>query len=592
MKKIYLYLIALLTVGFYACKDDVGLNVAPPQSNTQESLQVIDGFTIAVGSDFGSAVVLTGDEKELQVVKATATPVLADGATVVFRTEISDTEEFANVVELPVTCADNAATTSSSDLGDAVKKLFNSKAPTERSIYFRNYIYILDGTSASMIPTPAVFGPYSVTPYSNIVIEPAYYLIGDVNGWNMDDLDAYQFSHSDQSVYDDPVFTITLQMPAGNFKIVPQSSKDTGTWDKVLGNPVDQNTDLEGILGPGDSYGAMRIAEGQMVRITINMMESTYQIQLLGNVESAYYLIGDVNGWSFDNLDAYKFSHSDQSIADDPTFTIRVQMPAGNFKIVPQSAKDAVNWDGVFGNPVDQNTDLEGVLGLGNDFGGAIRIDEAQWVKITINMREFTYKIELLGDTPPTMYMIGDEFGGWDWSSDGVVEMTPVNGFAGQFWALRYISAGSGFKWSPIRDWGKDFYSVGEDIGYTVSGGNAYVAESGMYMVYVDMINGKISVEPAKIYGIGDCFGGWDTATYPFAVENQTMTYTTTGSGELRMYAASDISPVGGDWWRMEFVILDGKIVYRGDGGDQTRVQVDAGKKVTLNFNAGTGTIE
>ena len=193
--------------------------------------------------------------------------------------------------------------------------------------------------------------------------------------------------------------------------------------------------------------------------------------------------------------------------------------------------------------------------------------------------------------TEPALYMIGDEFGGWDWSSGGVVKMTPVNGFDGHFWAVRYITAGKGFKWCTVREWNGDFYSLGENIGYTVSGGNAYVAESGMYMIYADMQNGKISVEPAKIYGIGDCFGGWNTATYPFAVDGKTMTFTTKGSGELRIYAASNIAPVGGDWWRMEFVIIDGKIAYRGTGGDQPRVRVDANKKVVLDFNAGTGAI-
>lgn len=190
------------------------------------------------------------------------------------------------------------------------------------------------------------------------------------------------------------------------------------------------------------------------------------------------------------------------------------------------------------------------------------------------------------------LYIIGDDFGGWDWSSDGVVKMTPVNGFEGHFWAVRYIAAEKGFKWCAKRAWDGDFHSLDEVIGYTVSNGNAYVEESGMYMIYVDMENGKIALEPAKVYGMGDCFGGWDTTKYPFTVEGQTMTYTTTGSGELRIYATSDISPVGGDWWRMEFVILNSKIAYRGNGGDQERTQVASDKKVTLDFNAGIGTIE
>ena len=190
------------------------------------------------------------------------------------------------------------------------------------------------------------------------------------------------------------------------------------------------------------------------------------------------------------------------------------------------------------------------------------------------------------------LFMIGQDFGAWDWGSDGVAKMTPVHGNEGHYWAVRYITAGNGFKWNTKREWGGDFESLGEDIGFTTSGGNAVVDADGMYMVYVDMPNGKISVEPAKVYGMGDCFGGWDTRKFAFEVEDKTMTYTAAGTGELRIYAASDISPVGDDWWRMEFVVLDGKIVYRGGGDDQERVTVETGKKVILDFNAGTGSFE
>jgi hypothetical protein len=193
---------------------------------------------------------------------------------------------------------------------------------------------------------------------------------------------------------------------------------------------------------------------------------------------------------------------------------------------------------------------------------------------------------------PAEMFMIGKDFGDWVWSSDGVAVMTPVHGFEGHFWCVRYITAGNGFKWCAKREWGSDFFSLGEDIGFTTSGGDAFVASDGMYMVYMDMVNGKISVEPAKVYGMGDCFGGWNTATYPFAVEGKTMVATTANAGELRIYAASNIAPVGGDWWKMEFVIMDGVIVYRGAGNDQDRVPVTAGKTVVLDFNSGTGEIK
>ena len=193
---------------------------------------------------------------------------------------------------------------------------------------------------------------------------------------------------------------------------------------------------------------------------------------------------------------------------------------------------------------------------------------------------------------PSEMYMIGQDFGGWNWDSDGVAVMTPVWGFEGHFWCVRYITAGNGFKWCAKRAWNGDFFSLGEDLGFTTDGGNAYVETDGMYMVYMDMEHGKISVEPAKVYGMGNCFGGWNTATYPFEVEGKTMVATTANAGELRIYAASDIAPVGNDWWKMEFVPIDGVIVYRGAGPDQERIEVQAGKKVVLDFNANTGTIE
>ena len=43
------------------------------------------------------------------------------------------------------------------------------------------------------------------------------------------------------------------------------------------------------------------------------------------------------------------------------------------------------------------------------------------------------------------------------------------------------------------------------------------------------------------------------------------------------------------DWWMMEFIILNGEIVYRGAGPDQERVNAGAGQVVSLNFTTGQG---
>ena len=59
-------------------------------------------------------------------------------------------------------------------------------------------------------------------------------------------------------------------------------------------------------------------------------------------------------------------------------------------------------------------------------------------------------------------------------------------------------------------------------------------------------------------------------------------------AGELRMCVKLD----NVDWWQTEFMIFDGKIVYRGAAGDQDRVQATAGQIVTLDFKDNTGSIQ
>lgn len=197
------------------------------------------------------------------------------------------------------------------------------------------------------------------------------------------------------------------------------------------------------------------------------------------------------------------------------------------------------------------------------------------------------------------VYMIGEVFGNWVWTSTDVVHMVPVNGKPGNFWTIQYLEAGKQFKWSEERDWsGKDFNGLDFNEGFKLDGGNATVVASGLYMIFINQDQGKILVEPAQIFGMGDAFGGWDMGAFPMTVTGKTATIKTSATigetADLRLYANSSISPIGGDWWRMEFIILDGKVVYRGNGNDQDRVKVTAGQTVSLDFSTpnATGSIE
>jgi len=293
-------------------------------------------------------------------------------------------------------------------------------------------------------------------------------------------------------------------------------------------------------------------------------------------------VVGTINGWAAPDLIMYQ-DEDGKYVYDELETT-----GAAEIKI-RQNEDWAVNRGGDFvdfGEPIAVENN-GGNIKLGRDAKFSIVYDpEAE--TITLN-GEFTGEAPAL---PGTMYIIGEAVGGWDWAGDYIVDMVPVNGKAGQFWAIRYLEAGKPFKFCAVKEWSGDFTGLGEDSGYVVADNNCNVEESGVYMIYVDTDNKKLCIEKARVYGIGNCFGGWDAKMENalFTESEGKLVGKTAAEGEIRIYAESSIAT--SDWWTREFVFFDGKIAYRGNGDDQERVTVGADKTVTLDFNAGTATVE
>lgn len=205
----------------------------------------------------------------------------------------------------------------------------------------------------------------------------------------------------------------------------------------------------------------------------------------------------------------------------------------------------------------------------------------------------YTAKLTKESNLPEACYLIGDGIKGWEIQKGDALAMIPAHSEPGCFWAIRHIEAEKGFKFSQIAtDWGKDFTGLGTDTGYTVKESNCFVAETGLYMIEVDYSKNVVTVSKAVVCGMGDVFGSWDEGKYPFTVSGQTMTATAAAANNLRMYAVSTFAAATGNWWHREFNIYDGKISYRGTGGELAAVPVTAGQTITLDFNAGTGTIK
>ena len=354
----------------------------------------------------------------------------------------------------------------------------------------------------------------------------------------------------------------------------------------------------QGKLIVGQDAPAMQVKETGLYHI---VLDNNSEKDLADGAQiiiqkAAWGVRGGMNGWGFtegqvQNVDGLiTYTWTDQNLAAN-----------GEFKFAScHGWKINLDVDGTVKAEVSLGLDDEGKLN--NNANNNIKVgDKGGLYKITLTYEcksgaiadSFSYNVELTQEstTPTTMYIIGNDFGNWDWNSSAVVDMVPVHSHEGCFWAVRQMTTDTEFKFCALREWNGDFCTLGNDSGF-VTPGNNKVEAAGLYMIYVDLLGKSVKVEPAKIYGIGDAFGSWDGGKYPFTVADGKASIVTTAAANLRQYAAAPAGVTGVDWWQMEFNLYDGKIEYRAGGNDQAAVAVSANQTVTFDFNAGTGSIK
>ena len=472
MRKITTYLFALLfaSATFMACDDQfAGQYFADPTVNEQGAQQIGDGFALALASDFATPIVLSEENMEentlFQAIRMSQTPtILGENVEFRFRLEVSDTNDFENVLELPSISENSIALVSAEDLAATVVEFFGA-APNARTMYVRISAVLVDGTVTVRIPGQAVF-PVTVTPLAPI-IEEAYFLIGAFNGWNIGNLEPYRFSHSGRDVYEDPIFTILvprLFCPDddinGYFRIIPLSGQLTGDWSTELGNPINGNTELTGTIVYGG--GAMRVVEPGWVRITLNMLERTYTIEIIGEMALEVFVPGSHQGWSpatapalfARNFDFRYFGYVFFEAGDQFKFT---------------HTRDWTQGFGGAGTP--------GVLQ--NDPSSNLNVAETGLHRIVVDLSgtPWTYTLELtnwgiIGSSTP---------GGWSTSTP--MNLDPATGLL----TITVDLVEGYFKFRANDDWA---INLGGDLNnQTYGGADIRVDVAGTYLITLDLRN-------------------------------------------------------------------------------------------------------
>lgn len=241
-----------------------------------------------------------------------------------------------------------------------------------------------------------------------------------------------------------------------------------------------------------------------------------------------------------------------------------------------------------------------------NTIGGAVEGTSVVSNVVALNKVYLEFSLPDV-KAPTELFVIGD-FNGWSW--DTAPAMVPVYGADGLFWRMVYINE-SGLKFNSAKSWdggerGFNQITVQGDRAADIvdGGGNIASSKPGWYLMIVQAeVQGRdivytVTFQDPTVQLMGSVTGSWDEGRpeWNFSVPadkdgefvSPAFASDSEGDGGVRAF----VKVPGHDWWHSEFMVFSDKIEYRGQGGDQARIEGSAGQKLHLNFSNDTGYIK
>ena len=460
MKKLSIFLLGAMAIAATSCED--GPSVTPVQSNPQGPVLEVDGIYAEQNPE--AAVVnlpeLAEAGRSIPLANFQVAS-LPEGYSLKLVAELSKTEAFTKSAELPIEYSENIAWVNPDNFQNVYVTTV-SKSPAANNAYVRFAPYAVKGNEELRIGgMDNYIGPFmmNVTPFpSELVLEQNYYLVGTVNGWDV--ATALKFNHSDESPYDDPIYTIVVDITPDQadsgwwWKILPESTVEAGNWvdaaNSSFGPEENGSEDMEGMLFASkmdeegnyvDSQAGCLYEYGTYM-LTLDMIEGTYKFTL---AVPHLYIMGDAAGWNWDSPLVAEMQTSDYT-----NYYAFARLSEGGYKFT--SDKD---WSATFNLGLDNaeisNHNIEGKLLNGSSNNIMPDITGLFWNHVNLPALSFdSYYIATLG-------VIGDcTPNGWDAST----ALTPSAD--GLVWEgdVEFGASGS-FKIRANDDWA---FSLGGDM--------------------------------------------------------------------------------------------------------------------------------
>ena len=276
------------------------------------------------------------------------------------------------------------------------------------------------------------------------------------------------------------------------------------------------------------------LINGQSIKTTA---EDSVNVTLVAPyISTSYYIVGAPSQWDVMCVDL-PFTHSGKDVYEDPVFTVTFPVADGEywFAIADDKTHEANDWSALLGCAEGNgNNGMEGQIArrpeIGDDGSWKVVVaGDARFVRMTINMMDYTYKIEKL-NFGEFIYEIGNESG---WSTSHALRSPNFDGkYQGYYWM------DGEYKFKPNADnWDGDWENDGEGKIADNGGANMPGLAAGFYQIDVnlaDMTYAATLVESISI--IGSANGNWDTdtdLTYNQATGAWEVT-TTLNAGEMK----------------------------------------------------------
>ena len=241
-------------------------------------------------------------------------------------------------------------------------------------------------------------------------------------------------------------------------------------------------------------------------------------IPVAPQISQHYYLIGAPSAWD-PTCVTMPFNHSNKDVYEDPVFSIVFPVADGEtwFAVTDDITVEKNDWSQVFGCAEGNgNNGEEGTLKRRADLtdDGSFKVvvnGDAKFIKMTLNMMEYTYKIEKL-NFAEFIYVPGNHQG---WAPDKAPALQSPN-FDGVYVGYTYLNGN--FKFTKERNWNAEYnfndFAVKDDIFFNNDGSNINISEEGFYQIKADVASSNLSAVKTTWGIIGPAqAGGWDTDT-------------------------------------------------------------------------------